>query len=450
MAKEVNAIYTANVKIAFDYIKKEGQDPKRFSILSERIDYIMIDYKYENQNILPVIVISLKMNPSLYDKLLSTYDTSKIYFKLTKKDTQSGTSVATTVVNDEFSYVVSNHEQNNARELNSEGTNSDSYISTTIGLISTTMTEMLRESFNGVYHNTNVESLLFATALKGIPKKKLIMTPIKYNKNIDSLLIKPLNNRYKMIEAIFDEEAFYDTNFTFFFDFDGKTYLVDKSGEPVSKDGLPDKIYFHITKKIDSSSMVPGSTIKNNSYHIYVNAVNSVMNINDSIEQIADTIVSFDHKHDKVQELSITGKKKSSTSNKNIYLKSDNAAVFKNEMNNSTVTLELFKQNLDASIITPNRGFYVTFENEYSKYNGKYILSYKQEIYVQTQGKEFTQTCKVGLKRVNAIERANSDKDTAVSVRHDIYNTKATKTSSADLKAISKNTSVTANNRTKS
>ena len=92
-------------------------------------------------------------------------------------------------------------------------------------------------------------------------------------------------------------------------------------------------------------------------------------------------------------------------------MKTDNAAVYRNEIVNSTVLVELYKQNIDPVILTPNRAYIVNQDSNYAKYNGKYILSYKQELYAQDGNGEFNLTCTVGLKKINSIELANSTVD---------------------------------------
>jgi hypothetical protein len=169
------------------------------------------------------------------------------------------------------------------------------------------------------------------------------------------------------------------------------------------------------------------------------------MNTNESVGQIANTIAAFDYDSG-VQELSIS-ESFSDVNSKKMYLKSDNAAVYKNEIVNSTVAIELYKQSIDSSIITPNRLYIVNQDGNYADYNGRYMLAYKQEVYAQSGDGSFNQTCTVGLKKINAIEVAGAKSDTSMSVRHNRYGNAANKTSSADKAGSLGSSAATASSR---
>jgi hypothetical protein len=234
-----------------------------------------------------------------------------------------------------------------------------------------------------------------------------------------------------MLEHIFDQAAFYDTLFTFFMDFDNKVYLIDKTGNPISSDGLPDTVYFNITQVDDSNSLSPGGSIQNGAYQVYVNAAQSKITVNESVGQIANKIVAYDYSGE-YQELGITESFLGESNDKEIYLKTDNAAVYRNEAANSTVLVELYKENIDPNIITPNRAYIVNQDSNYSKYNGHYILSYKQELYAQSGDGEFNLNCTIGLKRVNNIEISYAQKNTK-STKSNYGSGAANVTSSSDV-----------------
>ena len=428
--------YRASIELSFDYIIK-GRKPRRTKILPERIQYLIIDNQYENVNILPVIYLSLKIPLDLHDKIINSYKTSRFYLKLTRKDTLSGTSVSSLAIDDTFSYICSNKEQNSAKALNEDGLDDKSYINTTIGLVSTTMTNLLRKNFNGIYNDIEVSKLI-DMALEGLPKP--IMSPIKYNNTISSFIINPISTRYKLLQLIFDQFAFYDTNFNFFMDFNNKVYLLDKTGDAVKGDGLPKTVYFNITQVNDSDSISPGGKIINDSYQIYVNAAQSKFRVNEAVGQIANKIEAYDYSGE-YQELTIDDSF-AGNSDKVMYMKTDNASVYRNEIANNTVLVELYKQNIDPIIITPNRAYIVNQDSNYAKYNGNYILAYKQELYAQSGDGEFNLTCTVGLKRINSIELANSVTDKS--------GNRSTKiSSSADSVNYLNSTRSTAQNRTR-
>ncbi|MBR6289441.1 MAG: hypothetical protein IKR19_08900 [Acholeplasmatales bacterium] len=426
-----NAVYQASVDLSF-----EGE-----RIDNERIEYIMIDYRYDNINILPVIYIAMKIPLNLHDEIISNYESSKFYLRIDRKNAHSG-GLAGNHISGSFSYVCSNKDYNSSRNLNVNGTDDRSYVETVVGLVSSEMMDSLRSSFNDVYIDTPVESLVLDVAL-GDMGGEVIHSPIKYSEELEQFLVPPTSSRFKFLETLFERYPFFDTNFNFFMDFDNTTYLLDKTGEPVAAD--PDTIYFNVTQVENSDSIFPGNSYRNGSSQIYVNATQMKMNANESVGQIANKIAAFDYDTG-VQELSIS-KSFSGVNDKKMYLKSDNAAVYKNEIVNNTISIELYKQSIDSSIITPNRLYIVTNEGNYSDYNGRYLLAYKQEIYAQSGDGSFNQTCTVGLKKINAIEVAGAKEDTSMSVRHNRYGRAANKTSSADRAGSLSSTAATANDR---
>ena len=427
-----NAIYQARVSLSFEDTHIEN----------ERIQYIMIDYRYENINILPIVYIAMKIPLNLHDEIVSKYQSAKFYLSIDRKNATSN-SLAGRHISGAFSYVCSNKEFNSAKNLNLNGFDDRSYVSTVVGLVSSEMMSSLRSSFNDIYIETTIEDLVLNVALGNLGGE-LIYSPIRYSTELDQFLVPPTSSRFKLLETIFERYPFYDTNFNFFMDFGNITYLLDKTGEPVA--ASPDTIYFNITQKDNSDSIFPGNSYYNGSSQIDINASQVKVNTNESVGQIANTIAAFDYDTG-VQELSIS-ESFSEVTKKKMYLKSDNAAVYKNEIVNSTISIELFKQSIDSSMITPNRLYIVNQEGNYADYNGRYLLAYKQEVYAQSGDGSFNQTCTVGLKKVNAIEVAGAKADTSMSVRHNRYGIAASKKSSADKKGSLTTKSATASDRT--
>lgn len=433
-----NNSYKAKVELAFDNKGSSGSKAKRTEIMPERIKYVMIDYQYENVQIVPIVYIAMKVPVDLHDQIVRNYKTARFYFKLTRKDTASGSSVSSLAIKDTFSYVCTDEQQNYAKNLNDNGKDDKSYLDLTIGLVSETMTSSLRKPFNDIYNNIEVKELI-NKALEGLPKP--IMTPLQYNGTIESFIVPPTTTRFRMLELIFDKLAFYDTNFNFFMDFNNKVYLLDKSGKTTASDGMPGNVYFNITQVDNTKAISPGGNIKNGSYQIFVNPTQTKFNVNEIVGQVANKIEAYEYSG-KTQQLTIE-KNTYGKTNKTMFMKTDNAAAYRNEAVNNTVLLELFKENIDSTIITPNRTYIVNQQNANTKYNGKYILSYKKEMYSRTGTEnEFSLSCTVGLKKINSIEKANSTVDNrggrpiAVNTSADVFENLNTRAATADDRRI--------------
>lgn len=446
----INIAYTAKVELAFDYKKNETAKSERIHIAPERIQYFAIDYKYECVSILPMIFISLKVPLNLHDRMVDTYKYSKFYFKLTKKDNTSKTSVETIHVNDTFSYICSNTEQNNAVALNRDGQDDDrSYSAIVVGLVSTKMTDKLRKSFEGIENNISVKSVIDDMVLKGLGNNR-VMSPIKYDQVIDSFLMTPLPTRYRLLEYLFIRYPFFDTKFTFFIDFNNTIYLLDKTGKAIKNGSEPENVYINLKDVTDIQSQNLGYRIKNNAYYIDINSAHAKTSINQSIDQNINSIVGFSEETG-LQELTI-GESFTGGNEKKEYIRSYNAAVERNEIVNNTMTVELFKENLDSDIITPNKAYYITFLHNYTKYNGKFILSSKRETYMPLGGKQFNMICSTVFKRINSIEISKATKDTMAKISKANYdsNSRGNKSSSSNNSGKGVVTKVSKDMRTKS
>lgn len=383
--------YNASVTLAFDY--KE----KRINIQQEKIAYIMIEHDYENQ-VLPIIYISLAVNNNLYNNIIKYKDTAKFYLDIQKTNKQSKSSFGKSIISGSFSYIPSTTNPNFRQDLYDNTTLEDSsYRRIMIGLVSIELTNRLRKTFNGIYYDIDQKTLI-ALALEGT---NCVIENIPYNKKYESVLVPPINSRYKMLEFIFNKDNFFDTNFRYFMDFE-KSYLVSKCGNYTNaKDGQLDSVIIDIKALTDRESMYDGISVKNGSYYIYINPANANVSINQGTEKVANQIVSI-YDDEELQKLDLSINNSEGSETKQIFMRTKNAALYKNELETDTVTIEILKRYIDGSIFTPNKVINVNNYGEYSKYNGKYIIMYKKEFFKCVAG-EFIMSCVVGLKKIGNV-----------------------------------------------
>ena len=395
--------YKGEITLAFDY-----QGSHRYPIKSEYITYVMIEKMYENVNILPVIYLNVSLDAELYDKVIQGVNDSKFYLKIRKKNAKSKTASFAPVLEDTFTYVTSNTNVNFGDDLNTASSEDSSYMKLMIGLVSANMTNELRKNFNNVYNNISQEDMLKNVAMNGLGK--IVMEPLDYNLTYKSFLIPPKSSRYKMIQYIFDKAPFYNSNFTFFMDFDC-TYLVSKNGKSVDKgDGKPGSVIVNIKKYSEKDGYKDGATEKNGAYILNVNASDSNLIVNNATPMATNKIVSYWDTIEENKEYEMANNNVYNTE-KTTYIRSNKAAAIKNELDTTAVMLELSKQNIDGDIFTPNKVFNVTHYGSNAKYNGTYFLSFKREFYYINEKKEFIVTTNVGLKKTTNEEIISSSSD---------------------------------------
>lgn len=401
--------YEAEITLAFDYKADKNSSPERHKIESERISYIMIEEIYENERILPVIYVSANISSEIYTLITNGRDTSEFYLKIRKRNALSDTSAFTVMVEDTFSYVTPNTSANYGDTLNTTDAAQDSaYRNTMIGLVSSTMTNNLRQSYNGVYNNITVENIIKELALKDL--KNVIMQDIKYDKEFSSILFPPLSSRYKLLDFLFNKYAFYDSYFTFFMDFKN-TYLIPRNAEAVSaKDGKPDNVMIEIKNYDSKDAYTDGFEISNGAYLVYVNANDTNITINTSTDKVSNNIVGYSDQTG-VQNLSVTTNPNEKNSEKKTYIRSNSAAAIKNDLQSNAVMIQLLKQNLDPEMFTPNKRYDVKHYSDYNNYDGKYYLAYKRTFFSIKNNNLFIINCNVGLKQAVIEETARVEED---------------------------------------
>lgn len=412
----VRQAFKATIDLAFDY---NGQREK---IPSDKIIYIMIEHDYENK-VLPIIYISMSVNSTLYSKITKYKDSAKFYLKIDKQNVNSKSSLSKNSISGSFSYIPSDTNPNYSESLNTQNTDT-SYKKIMVGLISVELTNTLRQSFNGIYNNID-QNTLIGLATEG---SKIVLEQLKYNKTYSSILIPPITSRYQMIKYIFDKDPFYDTYCRYFIDFD-RSYLLSKVGNAVNAgDGQLNNIILDIRSTTANESYYEGIEIRDGAYYIYVNPANSNVTLNEGTEKVANQIVAVDE--DGIQELNLKINNTAGSDIKQMFTRSDNAALIKNELELNTAIIELTKQNIDGSAFTPNKCITLSNYGDYKKYDGKYLLMYKKEFYKCIAG-EFMVSCNIGVKKIGNIQPAGSLDSNVQSL---VTSPSASKSSSASKK----------------
>lgn len=407
--------YNATIELAFDY------NNTRVKIPSERIVYVLIESDYENE-VLPIIYVTMAVDSKLYTNIIKYKQSAKFYMSIKKTNKHSTIGISKEILSGSFSYIPSANNPNYTEELIPD-TDGNSYRRIMIGLVSIELTNKLRKSFNSIENDTDAETLI-AMALDGT---NCIVEKPTYNDYYKSILIPPIASRYKLLEFIFDRNAFYDTNFRYFMDFE-KSYLTSKRGNAIDAgDGSLNSVIVDIRSVTEDEAYYEGIEIRNNAYYIYINPSNSNVILNEGTEKVANQLVAIDDDAP-VQYMDLEINKTDGSEEKRVFVRSDNAALIKNELETNTIIVEVLKQNIDGSIFTPDKCITVNNYGEYSKYNGKYLMIYKREFFKCVAG-EFVMSCNVGLKRVNNIEPSNR----VVATRNNYYPTSnASKTTTAN------------------
>lgn len=371
MANIIKA-YGAEIKLSFIYGDNEENV---FDIDPNYISYMIIMSNYENQ-VIPIIMMSINVKDELYELLLKYKNLSKFYLSINKSNILSNSPLAHHSFTDYFSFIMSDNSPNTHKKINSD----ESYRVLNIGLISYKMINNNRKTFNGIYKNIDTNTLI-NIALEGID---CIYEGIYYNKKFDTIIIPPITTRYKFLSFIQDLDPFYDTQFKYFMDFDSAYLMSDDYLRNTDKEvtiNIRDIETFDFTDE--------GMTGMNDSYNIDVPQTQYKVQIDQYKEKILDKIIGveydfniydeYDFDKDDVDRYSI---------NKDIFIRTDMGNIIKNKIESEKIIVQLYKNNIDGSIFTPDRKIIIHhFDDKYSKYDGEYKLVDKKEIYSANNGK---------------------------------------------------------------
>lgn len=380
-------------KIEVSYILNN----ESYAISSDFVKYIMCENLYESR-FMPVIYISLSLDNDLYSKVSSNEKSGKVYLNIQKYNAYSGSSLYKNYIEGQFTYILSTGNLDYAEELTTETDNIDSARrSVTLALMSMELLNLSKTSFNGIYGKID-ENTLIVKAMEGMPA--VIQKP-KYNPVYETILVPPLNSKKKLLKFIFDKCPFYDTNYMFFLDFN-KSYLLDLTGEPCpSNDGQLNTVIIEVNRVTSQSSFYEGMETKNGAYCLYVNPANINVSENKGSDKVSNQLVFVDD-DGTVDYVDLEINNNDDSTTKQSFKRGSNAKLYKNIAESNTVIIEIVKDNMDGSLITPNKEFIISNYDEYAEYNGNYTLLYKKEIITNNNG-DYGISVTFGLRKVGNI-----------------------------------------------
>ena len=373
--------YTASLKYIVD---SETNEIGTYSIKS-----IAIDDDYKNMN-MPMIFMTVSIDRKLLDKIIQNQETGIFIFNMQKYvgNSVDSSNLYEDYINDKFIYFIE-EDINKNDSVDYSGPNEgreDLYKIVTLGLLSQKCVNNNKKSINGIVSGKLSSIMYYMTS--HLP---VLIEPPAENKQLDNVMLPALNSTSKALEYLNNLQVFYPTKYRFFIDFDC-AYLISSSGFPVEKerDNIT-TVFLEIlnTHKQESKSQGVVLDEANNMYKLECDAIDCELSDNHvsdksysrlSVTNASGNTVVTDTV-DKDPESTIVSKTRS------IRISNDNNGIVDNmisSIDTSAVQLLVQKTDIDSSIITINKEYIVKADDVYdSKYNGRYILTRKRELYVR-------------------------------------------------------------------
>lgn len=359
------------------------------------IKYILIESQYE-ETYMPVIYMSLSANITMYNALITNEKNGKIFLNITRYNEYSQNKLYKKYIYDQFSYIVSGNNPNYIEDLSSSNNIDDTYSLITIALINMDIMNKIRTPLNGIFSDIDQNTLILKT-LEGLD---CVVCPPRYNPHYDTIMIPPLVSKQKILYYLCDQCPFYDTNYMFFVDFN-RAYLLDFSGNYCdANDGQKSTVVIDINSVLDDKSYFDGMEERDNEYYICANPAHTNIGLNKTTDKIVNQLVFIDDEGD-IAKVDVNVNSADDSAVKQIFTRGEHAKMYMNMMNSSCTEIEVVKESLDGSVITPNKEYLIKNSKEPTA-DGKYTLMYKKEIIKNNSG-VFVESVALGLRKIGAI-----------------------------------------------
>lgn len=390
--------YTAQISTMFDDLEEQ----LTFDFL--RFKSIVIDYNYAGFNF-PLIYCNVNLRIEDQLTLANHQKNGTVVFTLQKyMENSDMPGLKTNVIEEQCIYFVPQDigKINEKVEITNPNKTDDLGDDVTIGLISLNHVNYIKSVANGVIKEGTMSSILYYL----LNQQQILMEPLQYNTKVSNFALPPINSLSKMITYLNNYHAFYDTMYRFFIDF-GVTYLISTSGQGVKRKGEECNIVkLNLKNSYDERNMEGMSyEIIDGMYSIDCSGSYSSMSDSTDSSKSYSAYGGITSNGEIVEESTMTRDNNSPVYAKttNIRIPNNNTVLLKNLATNeanSMILLNVTKNKIDGSIITPNKQIYVDATEVYGEtYTGVYLLDRKREIYMR-EGEGFAMSVMMSLRRI--------------------------------------------------
>lgn len=374
--------YQASVKFAFS-------DGDIYSLTSENIMSIVIDSDYINNN-MPMMFVTVHTEDGIMDKIVQEQDTATAIFDLKKcifNDDMEG--FFTDYISGVFIYIVSD-DLNKDTGLDDGDVDND-YDTFTIGLLCLDHVNKNKRDINCVAGGKLSSVIYYLTS--HLP---ILIEPPKNNIVMQDQFIPPMNSVSKALSYLNNISAFYSTKYRFFIDFDC-SYLISSSGKSVQKQGeSANTVMIKFKNSVKEGTKEGGMWIdpKESMYVVEIDGSDVELYDNHiapkSYTKINATDASGTRSNISLNYSDSLGRVKAKS--RNIRIHNNNSGILSNissGLESGKIQFMIQKPDTDSSIFTINKEYLIDAKETYEtdKYDGRYILVRKRELYIRNGDK---------------------------------------------------------------
>ena len=373
--------YTAEMKLL--------AEESTYYVDNINIRSIVIDSDYKNMN-MPMVFLTLSIDRRLIDIMIKNQNVASVVFNIKRCVTNSDMpDLFTDYINDEFIYFVAN-DINKNDEYDYGGNNEDRedlFKIISIGVLSLKHINKNKRLMNGIFSGSLSSMMHYITEDLDI----LIEPPVN-NDMLENLVIPPMNSVAKYLEYLNSVKVFYDTQYRFFIRFDC-AYLISSSGDGIEEEKESiNNVIITIKNSYDESSKIQGMITNETQsvYEIQADAQDCELSDNylneKSYSKLSYTNTSGNNSNVKLK--SITENSIINEKIRSLRISNENDGIINNivsSMDNSSIQLLIQKNDIDSEVLTINKEYTIKADETYNtdRYNGKYILVRKRELYIR-------------------------------------------------------------------
>lgn len=355
----------------------------------ENINYLGIDYDYENRN-MPILIMYASLDKNIIDDMIKNQGKKHIVLTIQKYVVTDKIPVKQNYIHDEFTYFI-NSDRINKNEVedykNKENKNRKDLVKPIrIGLISERLINNNKITTNEVARNTTLMDLV----CYHLSHMKLLIEPMN-NEIIEEFVIPPIQSISKLLDYINKYYTFYNTGYRLFYDFD-KTYLLNAAGNIYVK-ALGErysKIQINISESINKTFLKQGMDIDDNSNMIQIDIPIKETSITEDkvTDKSYDKILAItpDGKH-KTVKLTPNASDNNKKKTKIIKLQTSNLDginAYRTMIESNSIMINCAKDNIDTSVFTMNKLYTIKIDGKFKDKSGSYKLVKKTEAYCMT------------------------------------------------------------------
>lgn len=356
-----------------------------YDIDDTSIKTIVIDNNYDELN-MPMIFITLGLYKSMANKMILNQQEGTFILDIKRCVANSDMpDLFSDYINDKFIYFIAGEvDQGVDIDIENIEANDDDTV-VTVGLLCLDHVNKNKKTMNGIV-NGNLSSLMYY-ATSHLP---ILIEPPKNNVTFENKILPPMNSVAKTLKYINSLAVFYPTQYRFFIDFD-RSYLISSSGNAIkaSDDDITSVLItmYHID---EPEAKIQGmiTNTQQSLYEIYVNSADCELSDDNISEKSFNKITANTDSGQTSSTLSTANSSLLTSKTKTIRIGNGNTGLIDNmisSIDTSAIQLLIQKVDIDGSIFTINKEYIIKADNAYNteKYNGKYLLVRKRELYIR-------------------------------------------------------------------